>query len=288
MVEKKYPTLTNTGLRRLNDEIKNTILEYYQNGVIPRTKDLLYEVSAREIKWNSEIISGAIVGELADPNELRVANKAFRQKFQGKTFYQWFKGLGVRDARQVTGLIGTSYRDGATTGAIYKNVSAVMGQNSRHLKTLVRSSVQHVAHTSREELFQYNPDIIEGKEWVSILDVRTTPLICGIRDGLLYDNNNQPIGHSEPWDSGPGRIHFNCRSTFIPKLKDVNITGARPSIGAGKEYERGDKYTNRGAVRKPTKDNREKGIFKIDQVTTQNYLKLVKLIFQVLKLLTQA
>jgi hypothetical protein len=107
--------------------------------------------------------------------------------------------------------------------------------------------------------------MVEGKVWRSVLDVRTTADICGVRDQAEYDRDNNPVGHSNPWGAGPGQMHFNCRSIQIPKLTGVKVSVKRPSVGAGKEYTRGDNTTNRGTVRKPTKPNREKGIYKIQQ-----------------------
>jgi hypothetical protein len=35
----------------------------------------------------------------------------------------------------------------------------------------------------------------------------------------------KPIGHSYPWRGGPGRAHFNCRSSAVPVLKSWRELG---------------------------------------------------------------
>lgn len=51
---------------------------------------------------------------------------------------------------------------------------------------------------------------------------------CRIRDGKQYsaDDKHKPIGHSLPWLGGPGRAHWNCRSTQVPVLKSWKELGS--------------------------------------------------------------
>ena len=123
---------------------------------------------------------------------------------------------------------------------------------------------------AKESVFRDNKNLVESKIWLSTLDSRTTPLICGVRDGLEYTLDNEPVGHGYNWDAGPGRIHWNCRSTSIPKLKGVPYTAPRPAIEAGKNYKRGDRFTNRGTVRKLSKSARDKGIYSSQIKTTRS------------------
>ena len=46
---------------------------------------------------------------------------------------------------------------------------------------------------------------------------------CRIRDGKQYRNTerHEPIGHKIPWGGGPGKLHWNCRSSGVAVLKSL-------------------------------------------------------------------
>jgi len=113
----------------------------------------------------------------------------------------------------------------------------VMQASRRQAETLVRSSVQAVANAARTEALAANSDVIKSLLWVATLDRRTT-LICSVRDRKEYNlTTHRPIGHGIPWREGPGRIHWACRSTSIPRVKSFQQlaqdqalrTGGRPT-----------------------------------------------------------
>src|SRR6185503_16327289 len=74
--------------------------------------------------------------------------------------------------------------------------------------------------------YSANNDLVKGVQWVATLDSRTTPA-CQVRDGLQYDLNHRPVGHSVPWETGPGRLHWGCRWTSVPVLKSWRELGIR-------------------------------------------------------------
>jgi len=269
--------LSAAGLKILNAEISSLIVDYYKTGVIPRHEQIFREVMDREIKWNSEILSGISIGSATVPNSAKVAQSAFKKKYQGKSFSTWFTQLGATNSRKITSTLKSAYINGLSNRDARIQIENIMQRQSKDIKTLVRSSLTRAGTIAREQVSKENQDIVSGKTWISTLDIRTT-LICAVRDNKDYDNDDNPIGHSELWEEGPGAIHFNCRSTFIPLLKgEEKIEIPRPAISAGRDYERGDNKTRIGTVRKPTKPNREKGIFKIEQVSSrtdyQSWLK---------------
>jgi hypothetical protein len=50
--------------------------------------------------------------------------------------------------------------------------------------------------------------------------------ICRTRDSLQYTPvEHKPIGHSVPWLQGPGRSHWNCRSSSVPITKSWRELG---------------------------------------------------------------
>ena len=106
------------------------------------------------------------------------------------------------------GTRAASFRDGA------------FETNRRALKSLVRTSVQHIANDARIEQIKENSDITKAIKWVSTLDLRTTD-ICMALDGLTWDSETfEPIDHDKEFP-GP-TAHWGCRSTQAPVLKDFD------------------------------------------------------------------
>lgn len=99
---------------------------------------------------------------------------------------------------------------GATNDQISKRVAFVATKiQKNHATALVRTVTNHTATLARIATLEENEDIIEGYEWVSTLDGKTTHT-CQSLDGQIF-----------PVNSGPRPpIHWGCRSTTIPVVKD--------------------------------------------------------------------
>lgn len=96
------------------------------------------------------------------------------------------------------------------------------------LRFIVDSAIKEAANEARLATFAANagPDgVVKGYQWLSTIDLRTTPQWCIPRDLKLYDVNFQPIKHGIPWGAGPGRIHGRCRSTMTAVLKSWRELG---------------------------------------------------------------
>lgn len=132
--------------------------------------------------------------------------------------------FGRKKAREITRAIADGTTQGLTSQAIAGNISNLAPMQQRQAGTLVRTMVNAVSTQARLDLYQDNADILEGYEWVSTLDSRTS-LICAGRDGKVYPLNSK----IKP------PAHFGCRSTMVAKIKpeyDLLPEGARPSVGA--------------------------------------------------------
>lgn len=180
--------------------------------------------------------------------------------FEGATMGTWAAKLPADYVGRMERTVKNGYVQGMTTPEVVKELEAATDLNKHHARTVARTSIQHIANEARETVFTENADVIGAVEWVSTLDGRTTH-ICQVRDGKVYTTTGQPIGHEYPWLGGPGRAHWNCRSTSVPYFGDDDIVGRRPSVQAGEDYKRGDMWTRTGKVRKMTKDARERGIY---------------------------
>jgi len=106
-----------------------------------------------------------------------------------------------------------------------RTAPGIMQISESSAERLVRASVQAAANTGREKMYDENDDLIAALEWSSTLDLRTSDW-CKVRDGLKYTNKgHKPIGHDVPWLEGPGKLHWGCRSTSVPRLKSWRELG---------------------------------------------------------------
>jgi SPP1 gp7 family putative phage head morphogenesis protein len=134
--------------------------------------------------------------------------------------------------RRIRGTRARKYSDG---------IINIDRQRAEHV---VRTAISHTAATVRNRFYDANKDLIKSTQWLSTIDLRTSDE-CMIRDGKQYtpDESHKPIGHSIPWLSGPGRLHWNCRSTSVPVLKSwkelggVDIEEFSPSTRASMDGE---------------------------------------------------
>lgn len=101
----------------------------------------------------------------------------------------------------------------------------IMDISRSSAERLVRSSVQTVANTAREAMYAENTDLISALGWHATLDTRTS-IMCLARDGHRYDpKTHEPLDDAPPWGAGPGKLHWQCRSTSVPILKSWRELG---------------------------------------------------------------
>lgn len=271
-IKNKYGQMNSIALRSMNNELASVMQSYFYSTFIPSVQTIYKDIITKEAAWiakNITIYSGTKANTV---NSSKIAETAIKKTYQGHTFNFWFKSLETKNTKSVLDTLKIGYINGVPTPEVTQQVEKILGKQSRDAETLTRSYMQHASVEARQETYDANEDLIEAYIWLATLDGRTTFEICGVRDGKKYDKNFTPIGHDIPWGAGPGRIHFNCRSSYIVQLvgmSDPRDTLNRAAINAGPEYEKGDMWTKNGKVRKPTKANREKGFFKISQVSAQ-------------------
>lgn len=159
---------------------------------------------------------------------------AMARPFQGRLLAGWAATLETRQLATVQNAVRLGYVTGETTADIVRRIrgtkalgfkDGVLARSRREVATVVNTALSHTAQTARQAVVDANADLVKGVQWVSTLDQRTSPP-CRIRDGLVYaPKTHKPIGHKIPWGDGPGRLHFNCRSTSVPVLKSYKELG---------------------------------------------------------------
>lgn len=132
---------------------------------------------------------------------------ALARPMQGALLVDWLADLDANVRKRLDTSLAISFLEGESLSSARRRLSGAVDISKRGLEALVRTSNGHIAASVAEATYQANADLIQGIEWVSTLDSRTTD-ICRARDGKRW-----PVGE------GPRPpAHPNCRSTTIPVL----------------------------------------------------------------------
>ncbi len=136
--------------------------------------------------------------------------------FQGKLLREWLKDAEDASVRRVREAIRQGFAESETIDQMVRRLrgtqkagykDGILDISRRGAEALVRTAVTHTANVAAHENYRAAGSVVEGVEWVSTLDGRTT-LICAGRDGKVF-----------PLESGPRPpAHIACRSTTIPRL----------------------------------------------------------------------
>jgi SPP1 gp7 family putative phage head morphogenesis protein len=135
---------------------------------------------------------------------------AAARPMQGALLEDWLADLEPRHRDRIERALRISFAEGESLETAAGRLRDAGLQNGRGLEALIRTSNAHIAAQVDQAVTEANADIIEGVEWVAVLDGRTTD-ICRSRDGKVY-----------PIDSGPRPpAHIGCRSTTRKILKGL-------------------------------------------------------------------
>ncbi len=199
-------------------EADAVIRQYYDDaaGIARDTTTSVAQVSASATATS---LSAAVGGQVAVgvlPTAAYLETLAGQTIIQGAVQADWWARQAGDTAFKFQSAVRQGLVGAETNPQIVRRVRDVMDLSRRNAETLVHTSVQSVANTTREKIFEDNSDVISGKEWSAALDRRTCPT-CGVRDGKRWDTKGKPINHSIPYTIPPQ--HFRCRCSMVPVLK---------------------------------------------------------------------
>ena len=149
---------------------------------------------------------------------LEIIPLSIRGSDAGKLLYDMVKEYSFYEADRLTNAIRQGYFEGQTTAEIVRKLTgspkngfkdSVIAVSRRDAETITRTSIAHASSVARSETWAENQDILDGYEWVSTLDSKTSQQ-CRSLDGKVFSIGKGPLPP----------IHARCRSTTAPKLKD--------------------------------------------------------------------
>jgi hypothetical protein len=227
-------------LEKLLKQVKATIVSAYRTEG-KRLANELRELADLEAGFAANAINSAVGVDLATTGVTRNQLTAIVKGVlvQGSPISEWWSRQAGDTLERFTDNMRVGIAQGETNAELIRRVrggtqngapvNGFMDISRRNADTLVRSATQAVSQKARQATYEQNKKLISSIQWLSTLDNRTT-VVCSVRDNLLYTaDGHKPIGHSLPWDGGPGNLHWGCRSTSMPVLKPFGELGLDPS-----------------------------------------------------------
>ena len=223
VAEGDYTTWGKARIAKQLSEIELVIRTYYDQaaGIAIDSTTTIAQVSATATAQALSV--GAQAGIL--PSEAMLAKVVGNALIQGAAQAAWWDRQSQDTAWKFSQAVRQGIVGGETNSQIIKRVRTTMDISRRNAAALVQTAVQTVANEARMATFKANDDLIASYQWVATLDSHTCP-DCAARDGLRWDTNEEPIGHSIRYANPP--IHFNDRCALIPITKtwaELGVTG---------------------------------------------------------------
>jgi SPP1 gp7 family putative phage head morphogenesis protein len=143
----------------------------------------------------------------------------------GEVLTKAFRGIAVDQAEQFSQVVRNGLLTGETTPSIAKRLigNLQFGEEAKTVRqlvaaggqatavadnqvmALVRTSINQVANSASQQVYEANQDITKKYRYVATLDSRTSS-ICAALDGREFEYGKGPMPPQ----------HFNCRSTTVP------------------------------------------------------------------------
>lgn len=245
--------LTEFSKRRLDKmlkEVDDTLKELYgqmSNKVVNNMR----EFADYEADFSARMFTKATKAEFEVPASTAIEAGVFANPLiltdKKLSIEQALSQFSRRKRRELVNTIKDGVIAGKTNDEIVSDINFVTRKIQRnHANALVRTITNHVSTAARNITIEENKDLVEGYEWVSTLDGRTTHT-CQSLDGKVFPSNS----------STRPPLHWGCRSTIIPRVnKDISVfspeKAERPAVGPdGAETVKGQSTYNSWLKKQP-------------------------------------
>jgi SPP1 gp7 family putative phage head morphogenesis protein len=162
----------------------------------------------------------------------------------GEVVSKAFRGIAVDQAERFSQVVRQGLLTGETTPDIAKRLigSLQFGERAKtvgqlvaaggqatavadnQVMALVRTSINQVANTASQQVYEANQDITKKYRYVATLDTRTSA-ICRALDGREFEYGKGPMPPQ----------HFNCRSTTVPIIDSDILPPSTTATRASKD-----------------------------------------------------
>lgn len=199
-----------------------------------------------ETGFNERLLDSSISVTFNVPSAAQVSKAMFSSIMQVEpsrsyTIENAMRMFNAKKSEQIVNTIRSGVILGDTREQITTSLMQIKDLQRQQAATLTRTITNHISAETRNVFITENEELLDGYEWVAVLDSRTS-LICGSRDGKIY-----PISDNRETSPKPP-AHFSCRSTIVPAVKPeydlgaaAGAVGQRASVGAdGVKLEKGN------------------------------------------------
>jgi SPP1 gp7 family putative phage head morphogenesis protein len=162
----------------------------------------------------------------------------------GEVITKAFRGVAVDQAERFSQVVRQGLLTGEPTPNIAKRLigSLQFGEEAKTVRqlvaaggqatavadnqiiTLVRTSINQVANTASQQVYEVNQDITKKYRYIATLDTRTSA-ICRALDGKEFEYGKGPTPPQ----------HFNCRSTTVPIIDPDILPPSTTATRASKD-----------------------------------------------------
>jgi SPP1 gp7 family putative phage head morphogenesis protein len=187
------------------------------------TEELLSDIekvaalyAAIEVQDIVDSVTGNLKLKTITAKEAFAKAKTMAMGHSGVLLEDFIETFAGSETKRVVNTIRRSFQEGRTTQQTTRDIigtkaanfkNGILEVSRRNAKTLVSTSIQHASSAGRMALWEANSSVVEGYQWLSTLDSRTTTT-CRSLDGLKFELGKGPVPP----------IHLNCRSTTKPVL----------------------------------------------------------------------
>jgi SPP1 gp7 family putative phage head morphogenesis protein len=164
----------------------------------------------------------------------------------GEVVTKAFRGIAVDQAERFSQVVRQGLLTGEPTPSIAKRLigSLQFGEEAKTVKqliaaggqatavadnqviTLIRTSINQVANTASQQVYEANQDITKKYRYVATLDTRTSAR-CAALDGREFEYGKGPMPPQ----------HFNCRSTTVPIIDPDILPPSTTATRASKDVQ---------------------------------------------------
>ena len=231
-VSKRKAAMANV-IKQGNEAIKKSNL-----AMARVVKDKLIDVGNLETKFSTGSINKAVTGKgtVTFATETvpakKISTMADNLIIKGAPQKAMWARQSVALQNKFSDVIRNGWLNNQSIGTISQNIrgtaaagfnDGIMNVSRHHANSLARTSISSISNQVREETYIANSDVVEGVQFLAVLDSDTTR-VCRAHSGDKWKYTpagwiNVHGGH----DYVQPPLHFNCRSTTIPLVFPASV-----------------------------------------------------------------